>query len=87
MQTLTGTRGIILLDIYPIISYVIGMSRKITLNIKGESSKQYTTLILELNVMAKTWNRFGVNISLPGQEKIIKWGQKTGKDVPTEAPD
>jgi len=64
----------------------MGMSRKITLNIKGESSKQYSTLVLELNVMAKSWNRFGVNISLPGQEKIIKWGQKTGKDAPTEIP-
>jgi len=62
------------------------MSRKITLNIKGESSKQYTTLILELNVMAKSWSRFGVDIKLPGQERIIKWGQKTGKDNPTEAP-
>ena len=62
------------------------MSRKITLNIKGESIKQYTTLILELNVLAKSWNRFGVDISLPGQQKIIKWGQKRGKDTPTEAP-
>ena len=62
------------------------MSRKITLNIKGESSKQYSTLILELNVMAKSWNRFGVNITLPGKEKTIKWGQKTGRDTPTEAP-
>ena len=62
------------------------MSRKITLNIKGESSKQYSTLILELNIMAKNWNKFGVDISLPGQERIIKWGQKTGRDVPTEAP-
>jgi len=62
------------------------MSRKITLNIKGESSKQYSTLILELSVMAKSWNKFGVDITLPGQERIIKWGQKTGKDVPTEAP-
>jgi hypothetical protein len=62
------------------------MSRKITLNIKGESIKQYTTLILELNVLAKSWNRFGVNISLPGQQKIIKWGQKRGKDTPTEVP-
>ena len=62
------------------------MSRKITLNIKGESSKQYSTLVLELNVMAKDWNRFGVDITLPGQERIIKWGQKRGKDVPTEAP-
>jgi len=62
------------------------MSRKITLNIKGGSTKQYTTLILELNIMAKAWNKYGVNISLPGKEKIIKWGQKTGKDAPTEAP-
>ena len=62
------------------------MSRKITLNIKGESSKQYSTLILELNVMAQSWNRFGVSITLPGKEKIIKWGQKTGRDTPTEAP-
>ena len=62
------------------------MSRKITLNIKGESSKQYSTLVLELNVMAKSWGKFGVDITLPGQQKIIKWGQKTGKDTPTEAP-
>jgi len=62
------------------------MSRKITLNIKGESSKQYSTLILELNIMAKSWNKFGVDITLPGQERIIKWGQKTGRDVPMEPP-
>ena len=62
------------------------MSRKITLNIKGESSKQYSTLILELSVMAKSWNKFGVDITLPGQERIIKWGKRTGKDTPIEAP-
>jgi len=62
------------------------MSRKITLNIKGGSSKQYTTLILELNLMAKSWNKFGMNITLPGKEKTIRWGQKTGKDVSTEVP-
>ena len=62
------------------------MGRKITLNIKGESSKQYSTLVLELNLLAKNWNRFGVDITLPGQEKIIKWGKKTGKDTTTEPP-
>ena len=62
------------------------MSRKITLNIKGESSKQYSTLILELNLMAQSWNKFGVDITLPGKEKIIKWGKRTGKDTPIEAP-
>ena len=62
------------------------MSRKITLNIKGESLKQYSTLVLELNIMAKNWNRYGVDITLPGQDRIIKWGQKTGKDASPEAP-
>jgi hypothetical protein len=62
------------------------MSRKITLKIKGESRKQYSTLVLELNVMARSWNKVGVDITLPGQERIIKWGQKRGKDTSPEAP-
>jgi hypothetical protein len=36
--------------------------------------------------MAKSWNKIGVDITLPGQERIIKWGQKTGKDTTPEAP-
>ena len=61
------------------------MSRKITLNIKGESRKQYSTLVLELNIMAKSWNKVGVDITLPGQEKIINWGnRKHNGDLPTE---
>ena len=62
------------------------MSRKIMLNIKGGSRKQYTTLILELNVMAKTWSKYGVDIKLPGQEKIINWGTKSPRDVSPEPP-
>ena len=62
------------------------MSRKITLNIKGESIKQYSTLVLELNIMAKSWSKYGVNITLPGQERIVKWGQKTGKNTTAEPP-
>ena len=62
------------------------MSRKITLNIKGGSTKQYSTLVLELSVMAKTWSRYGVTISLPGQQRIIEWGKKSPKDAPPEAP-
>ena len=62
------------------------MSRKITLNITGGSSKQYSTLVLELNIMAKSWNKFGVNISLPGQERIIDWGNRKNNDgdIPAE---
>ena len=61
------------------------MSRKITLNIKGESLKQYSTLVLELNIMAKSWSKFGVDITLPGQERIIKWGNRKHKEeMPAE---
>jgi len=61
------------------------MSRKITLNVKGESIRQYSTLILELNIMARSWSKFGVDISLPGQKRIIKWGNRKHKaDTPTE---
>ena len=64
------------------------MSRKITLSINGGSSKQYTTLILELNIMAKSWSKFGVDITLPGQERIIKWGNRKHKDeAPAETSD
>ena len=54
------------------------MTRKITLNITGESHKQYPVLVLELNNMSKAWRRFGVNIEVnsPSSTKIIRWGNK-----------
>ena len=54
------------------------MTRKITLNITGESHKQYPVLVLELNNMSKAWKRFGVNIEVnsPSSTKIIRWGSK-----------
>jgi len=54
------------------------MSRKITLNITGESNKQYSILVLELNSMSKAWKKFGVDIKInsPSSAKIIRWGNK-----------
>ena len=54
------------------------MNRKITLDITGESKKQYSTLILELNDVSKSWKRYGVNIKIhsPSSEKIIRWGNR-----------
>tara|TARA_R100000306_G_C4353969_1_gene131659 strand:+ start:609 stop:806 length:198 start_codon:yes stop_codon:yes gene_type:complete len=64
------------------------MSRKITLDVKGGSVKQYSTLVLELNIMAKSWSKYGVTISLPHQERIINWGNRkhNDKDIPAEVP-
>ena len=54
------------------------MNRKIILNITGESKKQYSILVLELNDMAKAWKRFGVDIKInsPSSAKIIRWGNR-----------
>ena len=54
------------------------MSRKITLNITGESKKQYSILVLELNNMSKAWKKFGVDITInsPSSAKIIRWGNR-----------
>ena len=58
------------------------MSRKITLNITGESQKQYSTLVLELNSMSKAWKKFGVDIKInsPSSEKIIRWGNRSNDE-------
>ena len=59
--------------------------KKITLNIKGGNAKQHSTLILELNLMAKSWSKYGVTIEMPGQERIIKWGTRNHDgDIPAE---
>tara|TARA_R100001244_G_scaffold19407_1_gene19984 strand:+ start:511 stop:702 length:192 start_codon:yes stop_codon:yes gene_type:complete len=60
------------------------MSRKIILNIKGGSSKQYSTLVLELDIMAKSWKKFGVSINLLGQEKTIAWGNRKHNENTTK---
>ena len=54
------------------------MTRKITLNITGESNKQYSTLVLELNNMSKAWRKYGVIIKInsPSLEKIVRWGNR-----------
>ena len=52
--------------------------KKVTLSTKGASIKQFSDLILELNLMKKAWHRYGVtiNIQAPGINKIISHGTK-----------
>ena len=48
--------------------------KKATITAKGASVKQWSDLILELNLMKKSWHRYGVTIEVktPGIKKIIK---------------
>ena len=63
--------------------------RKITLKSKGLSTKQYSTLVLELNVMSKSWKKFGatIDIEADGAERIINWGNKNHDDIRSEVRD
>ena len=63
--------------------------RKITLKTKGLSTKQYSTLVLELNGMSKSWRKFGatINIEADGAERIINWGNKSHDDIRSEIHD
>ena len=52
--------------------------KKATVTAKGASSKQWADLMLELNLMKKSWRRYGVTLDIqsPGIKKIINWGTR-----------
>ena len=52
--------------------------KKVTVFAKGASIKQWSDLILELNLMKKAWHRYGVtiNIQAPEIKKILAWGTR-----------
>ena len=55
--------------------------KTITLNVKGTSQSQWSTFILELNLMKKAWKRYGVEVELkaPSINKIISQGTSRGE--------
>ena len=55
--------------------------KTITLNVKGTSQNQWSTFILELNLMKKAWKRYGVEVELkaPSINKIISQGTSRGE--------
>ena len=50
----------------------------ITIKPKGITQKQWSILLLELNLMKKAWRPFGVDMqmSAPGLKRILDWGTK-----------
>ena len=56
--------------------------KTITLNVKGTSQSQWSTFVLELNLMKKSWKKYGVEIELkaPNLSKIISQGTSNGKN-------
>jgi len=52
--------------------------KKIKIKIENISSKQWPLFLMELNLIAQTWKRYGpvIDIEAKNFERIIKWGKK-----------
>ena len=50
--------------------------KTVTLNVEGISQGQWSTFLLELNLMKKAWRSYGVNVTLKAHSinKIITQG-------------
>ena len=49
--------------------------KKLTITSKNITQKQWSNLILELNLMKKQWHKYAdIEIQAPGIKKIIAWG-------------
>ena len=55
--------------------------KTITLNVENISQNQWSTFVLELNLMKKAWRSYGVEVELksPNLNKIISQGTSNGE--------
>jgi len=60
------------------------MTKKLTISSENISAKQWSILLIELNMIKESWRPFAkLEIQTPGFDKIIKWGRKR-HDEPKE---
>ena len=57
--------------------------KTVTINVDGISQGQWSTFILELNLMKKAWKPYGVNVELKAHsiKKIIAQGTSNGETL------
>ena len=57
------------------------MIRKLTISCKNITTKQWTNLLIELNLIKEAWRPYAkIELQAPGLKKIIAFGRKTGDD-------
>jgi len=64
---------------YPKISYIVDMKEKIiTLKVEGAAQGQWSSLLLELNLMKQAWKSYGVDITMKasGLKNVLNHGTK-----------
>ena len=53
------------------------MTKKVTISCDNISPKQWSVLLIELNLIKESWKSFAtINIESPGFEKIVRWGKR-----------
>ena len=60
-------------------SYILGMKEKIiTIKVDGALPGQWSSLLLELNLMKRAWKSYGVDITMkaPGLKNVLTHGTK-----------
>ena len=58
--------------------------RKLTISSRNITTKQWTNLLIELNLIKEAWKPYAkIEIQAPGLKKIIAFGRKTGDDKET----
>jgi hypothetical protein len=52
--------------------------KEINIKVKNISLKQWPLLLVELNLVAKSWRRYGpiIDINAKNFDQIIRWGKK-----------
>ena len=57
--------------------------KTVTLNVKGISQGQWSSFLLELNLMKKAWKPYGVDVELRAHniKRIISQGTSNGESI------
>ena len=68
------------LDFYHLISYIYRMKekiKKVTITSKNITPKQWSLLLLELNLVKQAWRPYAtLDLSAPGLKKVIRLGTR-----------
>ena len=55
----------------------------VTLKVNGAAQGQWSSLLLELNLMKKAWKSYGVDINMkaPGLKNVLNYGTRVNDDA------
>ena len=54
------------------------MSKEINIKVDNITPKQWTNLLIELNLVKEAWKKYGPNMDIKAKnfKRIVKWGKR-----------